>query len=64
MLKFVRNRNWNFINSFLFLKQQKKSIKASVTNFFSHKVGQNWGILSAVQFMTNTLSSIICGYNL
>jgi hypothetical protein len=41
MLKFVRNRNQNFGNSFPFLKQQKKSTKASVTNFFSHKVGQN-----------------------
>ena len=41
MLKFVMNRNQNFRNSIPFLKQQKKSTKASVTNFFSHKVGQN-----------------------
>ena len=41
MFKFVRKRNQNFRNSFLFLKQQKKSTKASVTNFFSYKVNQN-----------------------
>lgn len=41
MLKFVRNRNKNFRHSIPFLKQQKKSTKASATNSFSHKVGQN-----------------------
>jgi len=41
MLKFVRNRNQNFRNSFPILKQRKKSTKASVIIFFSHKVGQN-----------------------
>ena len=41
MLKFVRNRNQNFRNSFPILKQKKESTKASVIILFSHKVGQN-----------------------
>jgi hypothetical protein len=33
MLKFVRNRNQNFRNPFPILKQQNKSMKASVASF-------------------------------